>query len=30
LPVLGFSLGVEEFLCQCRETGREGIAHGGS
>ena len=28
LPVLRFSLGVEEFFCQCRETGREGIAHG--
>jgi hypothetical protein len=30
LPVLGFSLGVEEFFCECRETDREGIAHGGS
>ena len=30
LPVLGFSLGVEEFFCQCREADREGIAHGRS
>jgi hypothetical protein len=30
LPVLGISLGVEEFLCQCRKTDREGIAHSGS
>jgi hypothetical protein len=28
LPVLRFSLGVEEFFCQCREADREGIAHG--